>query len=99
MGDGATDWSGKHVVITGGSSGIGEALAIAAASKGATLTLLARGADRLASVAGPIGATGVPCDVSDRDAVTSVLGTAAVERGPVDVLVCSAGITLPGRFL
>lgn len=92
-------WAGRHVVITGGSSGIGEALAIALAAEGSRLTLLARGADRLTSVAGPIGATGVPCDVSDRDAVTEVLATAAEERGPVDVLVCSAGITLPGRFL
>jgi 3-dehydrosphinganine reductase len=95
----AFDWHGKHVVITGGSSGIGEALAIATAAKGAKLTLLARGADRLAAVAEPLGAAGVPCDVSDRDAVTGVLATAASERGPVDVLVCSAGITLPGRFL
>lgn len=93
------DWAGKHVVITGGSSGIGEALAAATAARGAKLTLLARGADRLAAVAEPLGAAGVPCDVSDRDAVTDVLATAAVERGPVDVLVCSAGITLPGRFL
>lgn len=93
------DWSSKHVVITGGSSGIGEALARSLAAKGSSLTLLARGAERLASVADPIGATGMPCDVSDRDAVTEVLATAAAERGPVDVLVCSAGITLPGRFL
>lgn len=93
------DWAGRHVVITGGSSGIGEALAAATAARGAKLTLLARGADRLAAVAEPLGAAGVPCDVSDRDAVTDVLATAAVERGPVDVLVCSAGITLPGRFL
>ncbi|MCU1371600.1 MAG: hypothetical protein JWO77_2794 [Ilumatobacteraceae bacterium] len=93
------DWHGRHVVITGGSSGIGEALATAAAARGATLTLLARGADRLAAVAEPLGATGVACDVSDRDAVTGALATAAADRGPVDVLVCSAGITLPGRFL
>ena len=93
------DWASKHVVITGGSSGIGEALARSLAAKGSSLTLLARGADQLASVAEPLGATGVPCDVSDRDAVTGVLTEAAEERGPVDVLVCSAGITLPGRFL
>ncbi|HWJ97438.1 MAG TPA: SDR family oxidoreductase [Acidimicrobiales bacterium] len=95
----AFPWAGKHVVITGGSSGIGEALAVALAVRGTKLTLLARGADRLAAVAGPLGATGVPCDVSDRDAVAGVLAAAAEERGPVDVLVCSAGITLPGRFL
>lgn len=99
MSSGAVDWTGRHVVVTGGSSGIGEAVAIAAAARGASLTLLARGADRLAAVAEPLGATGVPCDVSDRDAVTGALATAAAERGPVDVLVCSAGITLPGRFL
>ena len=46
------DWSGKHVVITGGSSGIGEALAFAVAAKGADLTLLARGADRLDAAQG-----------------------------------------------
>lgn len=92
-------WADQHVVITGGSSGIGEALAGALAARGSRLTLLARGADRLAAVAEPLGATGVPCDVSDRDAVHQVLTTAAAERGPVDVLVCSAGITLPGRFL
>ena len=95
----AFGWDGKHVVITGGSSGIGEALAIALAAEGCRLTLLARGAERLAAVADPLGATGVPCDVSDRDAVTGALSTAADDRGPVDVLVCSAGITLPGRFL
>lgn len=95
----AFPWAGKHVVITGGSSGIGEALALALAARDTKLTLLARGAERLAAVAEPIGATPVPCDVSDRDAVTEVLATAASERGPVDVLVCSAGITLPGRFL
>jgi len=99
MGSSGFDWQGRHVVITGGSSGIGEALAVALAARGTRLTLLARGADRLAAVAEPIGAAGVPCDVSDRDAVTDVLATAAEERGPVDVLVCSAGITLPGRFL
>lgn len=92
-------WRGKHVVITGGSSGIGEALARRLAAQGAALTLLARGAERLAAVAEAVGATGVPCDVSDRDAVAHVLAEAAAERGPVDVLVCSAGITLPGRFL
>ena len=100
------DWTGKHVVITGGSSGIGEALAIATAAKGANLTLLARGADRLDAVAADVArrspatsVAGVPCDVSDRDAVVAVLAHAVAERGPVDVLVCSAGITLPGRFL
>lgn len=115
-------WTDRHVLITGGSSGIGEALALHLAREGANLTLLARGearltevaaaattraAERRASVAGrpdapgdgagSVGATS--CDVADRDAVVEAVRSAEAERGPVDVLVCSAGITLPGRFL
>ena len=100
------DWHGSHVVITGGSSGIGEALAHDLAGRGTRLTLLARGADRLDGTAAAVrranpGAevTGRPCDVSDRTSVDAVLRAAVDEHGPIDVLVCSAGITLPGRFL
>lgn len=100
------DWDGAHVVITGGSSGIGEALAHAAARRGAALTLIARGPERLAAVAAEAGATSGsgtvdarPCDVSDREAVRATFAAATAERGPVDVLITSAGITLPGRFL
>lgn len=78
------DWQGAHVVITGGTSGIGLALADQVGAAGATVTALAR-------------ATG--CDVRDRDAVHSSIAAAVDAHGPVDVLVCSAGITLPGRFL
>lgn len=99
------DWSGKHVVVTGGSSGIGEALAVACAEREAKLTLIARGEERLAATVVDVGQHGaeaiggIPCDVSDRAAVAAALARATAERGPVDVLVCSAGITLPGRFL
>lgn len=98
-------WQGAHVVVTGGSSGIGEAFAELAAGRGAHLTLLARGADRLHGVADRLaGSTGVAvegiaCDVADRAAVREAIGAAVAARGPVDALVCSAGITLPGRFL
>lgn len=99
-------WQGAHVVVTGGSSGIGEAVAHAAARRGARLTLVARGADRLDAAARSIRAAtpsavvGVAAvDVSDRDAVHAALARAAAERGEVEVLVCSAGITRPGRFL
>jgi len=94
------------VVVTGGSSGIGEAVALAAARRGARLTLIARGAERLDTAADHIRAA-VPSavvgviavDVSDQAAITAALTRAASDRGDVDVLVCSAGITRPGRFL
>ncbi|MEZ5182320.1 MAG: SDR family oxidoreductase [Acidimicrobiales bacterium] len=97
-------WQGAHVVVTGGSSGIGEAFAELAVERGARVTLLARGAERLGAVAERLSAggrtvAGVACDVSDRAAATGAIERAAAERGPVDALVCSAGITLPGRFL
>jgi 3-dehydrosphinganine reductase len=99
-------WQGAHVVVTGGSSGIGEAVAREAARRGARLTLIARGADRLDAAARsirsctPSAVVGVMAiDVSDRDAVHDALDRAAAERGDVEVLVCSAGISRPGRFL
>lgn len=94
------EWQGAHVVVTGGSSGIGEAFAELASSRGARLTLLARGAERLEAVAGRLpDAAALACDVSDRDATFAAVAEAVAARGPVDALVCSAGITLPGRFL
>jgi 3-dehydrosphinganine reductase len=99
-------WQDAHVVITGGSSGIGEALAHQVASRGSNVTLLARGVARLDQVAEDVRARhpgveadGIVCDVSDRDGVFDAIQEAVGHRGPVDVLVCSAGITRPGRFL
>ena len=99
-------WQGAHVVVTGGSSGIGEAVAREVARRGARLTLVARGADRLDDAAqairtaAPSAVVGVAAvDVSDREAIGDALARAADERGDVEVLVCSAGITRPGRFL
>lgn len=99
-------WQGAHVAVTGGSSGIGAAVALAVARRGARVTLIARGADRLATAsdriraAVPAAVVGViAVDVSDRDAIGAAMERAAADRGAIDVLVCSAGIARPGRFL
>ena len=81
-----------HVVVTGAGTGIGQAIAERLARDGATLTLLARDVDRLAAVAGPIGATAMACDIRDAAATDAAFATAAERRGPINVLVANAGI-------
>ncbi|XP_020083941.1 3-dehydrosphinganine reductase TSC10A [Ananas comosus] len=88
---------GRHVLITGGSSGIGLALARSAAAEGARVSILARNAARLEEARDAIRrATG--CDVSafsadvrDADAVARAVEAA----GTVDVLVCNHGVFVP----
>src|SRR4051812_33267976 len=57
------------VVVTGASRGLGRAVAIVAARRGARVALLARSADELAAVAALTGGIAVPCDVADASAV------------------------------
>ena len=98
---------GANVLITGGSSGIGLATAKAIAAKGANIGILARDEAKLATAREVIeAARKVPdqriwcsrCDVVDFDDVTATVERFEAEVGPVNVLVNSAGIFLPGYF-
>ena len=98
-------FDGKHVVITGGSSGAGKALAAALLERGARMTLIARNADKLAAarqeLAGAADAGRIDiesCDVADAEAVERSFGEIAARVGPADVLVNSAGILSEGPF-
>jgi short-subunit dehydrogenase len=87
---------GRTVLVTGGSSGIGEATGHAAAARGATVLLVARRADDLARVARDIEARGgvahaYPCDLTDGPAVDRLVATLLAEHGGVDYLVNNAG--------
>ena len=88
----------RTVVVTGASSGIGEACARIFAAAGDRLVLVARREDRLAALAEELGdAHGtelltVALDVRDRDAVRAMLGTLPDSWRDVDVLVNSAGL-------
>lgn len=87
---------GKRVLITGSSSGIGEAGAEQFAAEGAEVILVARRADLLDAVAARITARGgtataIACDLSDLDAVDALCDTVEQRFGGVDILVNNAG--------
>lgn len=90
----------KVVVITGASRGIGAAVAVAAAEKGARLGLIARSRSDLESVLASAGGNGAiaVADAADRSALTSAIGALQGELGPVDVLVANAGVGAYGAF-
>ena len=87
---------GKVVVITGASSGLGEATARRLSASGATVILGARRTDRLAALARDLGgdarALAVTTDVTQADQVTRLVDTAVDAFGRVDVILNNAGI-------
>jgi hypothetical protein len=93
----------RVVVITGASSGIGEATAVAFAQRGGKVVLAARRLERLEQLAGRIEEAGgsalaLRCDVSDVDELDRLPGIVNELVGPTDVLVNSAGIPGGGEF-
>ncbi len=87
---------GKHVIITGASSGIGRASAIAVAARGATVFALARNGEALDGLIAEIRATGgdahaFTCDVTDSAAVEHTIKDILGRFGHVDYLVNNAG--------
>jgi NADP-dependent 3-hydroxy acid dehydrogenase YdfG len=88
---------GKVVVITGASSGLGEAAARLLSAQGATVVLGARRSDRLQSLADELSGSGgkalaVATDVTHRNQVKRLVDTAAQKFGRVDVMINNAGI-------
>jgi len=93
-----SDFAGRHVVVTGASSGIGRATAILLAARGAKVSLIARRADALATVREAAGGTtfAAVADVSDRAALLAAIDAAEAALGPIDGLFANAGTG--GRF-
>ena len=84
---------GKVVMVTGASSGIGEAAARRIGGAGGTVLLVARSEEDLERIADEIGETAhaMPCDLNDLDAIDRLAADALEEHGHVDVLVNNAG--------
>lgn len=91
------DIQGRHVVITGGSRGIGAAMAYQFAAQGARVTLVARNVDALTRIATQISGAYVVADLSDDTVVNTLIDTIENTHGPIDVLVNNAGLetTMP----
>ncbi|MFJ3905035.1 SDR family oxidoreductase [Streptomyces sp. NPDC090025] len=98
------DWSGRHVLITGGSSGIGLALVRELRCRGALVSVVARDPAKLREVAaepGPVGSAPVAtvsADVASRADLDRAVAELTALHGPVDTLITSAGTVRPGYF-
>jgi NAD(P)-dependent dehydrogenase (short-subunit alcohol dehydrogenase family) len=95
------DFRGKHVLITGGSRGLGLVLARELASRGARLSICCRDPDELELARQDLSARaasvfGGICDVTDRGSIREFIAAARESNGPIDVLVNNAGIIQVG---
>ena len=91
----ALDFTGRRVVICGGSRGIGRSTALGFAAGGASVSICARGADSLAATHAEIAAHGHTthsgtCDLADADAIRAYIASAAAALGGIDILVNNA---------
>ena len=84
--------TGKTVLVTGATGGLGQAVARALAARGARLLLTGRRADVLAPLVDELGGRAIPCDLADRGALDALVEDA----GDVDALVANAGIPASG---
>ena len=92
---------GRTVLVSGGSSGLGRATALAVAAAGADVAVLARGSAELKQTAEQVRALGVRAstvvvDLADADGIERAVEQVHVELGGVDVLVNAAGTDVPG---
>lgn len=79
--------AGKHVVVTGGGTGVGAEIARAFAAAGAKVTIMGRSE-------GPLKAQGLPwqlCDVTDAAQVAAAVARARAAQGPIEIMIANAG--------
>jgi 3-dehydrosphinganine reductase len=105
MPDRRGSFRGRHALVTGGSSGIGRALALALVRQGAHVAILARGYERLAAVQRELEQVARPgqrvtaavADVADAEETQRAVASCAAALGGLDLLVNDAGIALARR--
>jgi 3-oxoacyl-[acyl-carrier protein] reductase len=88
-----SEWDGKVALVTGGSRGIGKAIASALAREGVAVAITGRDEGRLLRTAEELKVQPIVMDVADREAVESAVKAFVQEKGRIDILVNNAGIT------
>jgi NAD(P)-dependent dehydrogenase (short-subunit alcohol dehydrogenase family) len=88
----------KHVVVSGGGSGVGAEIARQFKSAGAEVTILGRRSAILQEIAGEIGALALTCDVTDRASLDNALDDARDANGPVSIAIANAGAAASKPF-
>ena len=86
------DFTGKRVIICGGSKGIGRSVALGFAAAGAAVSICARGAEALAATRAELGARGhaASCDLGNKDSVNGYIAEAIGALGGLDILINNA---------
>lgn len=95
---GSMKLAGKHVLVTGGSRGIGEQMAREFAARGARVTVVARNAEALQRVAAEINGSWMVSDLSDDADVDTLIERVESAHGVIDVLVNNAGLETTTAF-
>lgn len=94
----AESLKGKVALITGASSGIGEATARALDKEGVRLALVARSANKLAALATELGdALAIPADLAEAEQLEAAVAKALEHFGHIDILLPNAGVYVPGN--
>lgn len=104
MAQGGKDLAGLVAWVTGGGTGIGRAVALELASRGAVVAISGRRRDRLEEVAATIATAGgraliLPLDVTDEQACNAAVAAIEAAHGRLDIAVANAGYGASGRFM
>jgi len=95
------DLTGKTALVTGATGGLGEGIARAFHTAGATVAISGRRVEVLEKLAAELGERVhvVPCDLADRAQVAKLIDTAVAKLGRLDILVNNAGLTKDNLFM
>ncbi len=96
-----TGLAGKVAMVTGGTRGIGRAIAVAFAGAGVKVAVIGRDQARADQAAAEIGhdARGYACDVTSQESVEAAVSAIEKAQGPIDILINNAGVTKDNVFL